>query len=213
MTRAKGPFPLPTTPASFCAMMCTSMGSPKPSVLPLPAGESSAGKHCQSKSSVMRPRHHTRCGCIIERAGKLANPSSKRSPRDRTTTIRHTSAAQPIPPQKPLNTISKSAHQHVRPSHLTIYRTPIPPDNHHCSNKMCCSPPVAAMPTRSWPARMMGQHWDWMGEGALKSRVECSTLGGSPVCSNLRKGVWRGSCLLLPAARNRMSHQDTTSYM
>jgi len=39
---------------------------------------------------------------------------------------------------------------------------------------------------RTW---MMGQHCDWMGEGVANSRVACSILAGSPVCSNLGSGL------------------------
>ena len=40
--------------------------------------------------------------------------------------------------------------------------------------------PVAAMPTRSRPDRMMGQHCAWMGEGCEKPLVDCSSSCEKP---------------------------------
>ena len=43
--------------------------------------------------------------------------------------------------------------------------------------------PVEAMPTRSRPARAMGRHCAWIGEGAEKLRVACSISSDKPVCT------------------------------
>ena len=59
-----------------------------------------------------------------------------------------------------------------------------------CCARMCTRPgrpkasvlpePVAAMPTRSRPDRMMGQHCAWMGEGCEKPLVDCSSSCEKP---------------------------------
>lgn len=41
--------------------------------------------------------------------------------------------------------------------------------------------PVAAIPMRSLPERMIGQHWDWMGEGVVNADVHFSWSSEKPV--------------------------------
>ncbi len=72
---------------------------------------------------------------------------------------------------------------------------------------MCCSAgspkarvfplPVAAMPTRSWPELMMGQHWAWMGEGSTKSLIACKSSPAKPA------GTFR-SCSVLTQMLHRV---------
>lgn len=48
--------------------------------------------------------------------------------------------------------------------------------------------PVAAMPTRSWPDRMMGQHCAWMGDGCAKSLVARRSSAENPAGRDTTQG-------------------------
>ena len=61
--------------------------------------------------------------------------------------------------------------------------------------------PVAAMPIRSWPESMIGQHWAWMGDGWEKVLVHSSTSLSKPhwekAVTGLRSAPSTAICLWL----------------